>query len=90
MKIEGHKAEIGYWLAEKHWGKGIMTGAVRIICRFGFEKLGLRRIYAAVFPGNRASARVLEKAGFVFEGRLRNLYEKGGKMIDGLMYAKAV
>ncbi len=88
MNIESHKAEIGYWLARKHWNKGITTQAVRRVTQFGFSKLKLKRISADVFSANKASARVLEKAGFKFEGKLRKLYKKDGKLIDVLMYAK--
>lgn len=86
--IEKHKAEIGYWLGEKCWGRGIMTKAVKLVCGFGFRKLRLRRIYATVFANNRASARVLEKAGFRREGLLRKLHKKAGKFVDALIYAK--
>ena len=75
-------AEIGYWLGEPHWGRGIMTAAVKALSRYGFSELGLVRIYAAVFEWNPASMRVLEKAGFVQEGRLRRSVIKDGKVID--------
>lgn len=87
-KIETHKAEIGYWLAKKHWGKGIMTKAVKLVSDFGLRQLLFRRVYATVFVKNRASVRVLEKAGFKFEGILRKNYLKDGKLIDAAMYAK--
>lgn len=87
-KIGGHKAEIGYWLAEKYWGKRIMTRAVKLITKFGFEKLKLRRIYAHVFSFNKASMRVLEKAGYKHEGILRKNIIKDGKFIDGFLFAK--
>ena len=86
--IEGHKAELGYWLAEQHWGKGIMSKAVKLVCNFGFNKLKLQRIYATVFIQNKASARVLEKMGFKFEGILHKYHQKDGRLIDALMYAK--
>ncbi len=86
--IEQHKAEIGYWLAEQHWGKGIMTRAVRLVCSFGVNELNLRRIYAPVFVDNKASARVLEKAGFSREGLMRKLEKKDGRLIDAFTYAK--
>ncbi len=86
--VEGHKGELGYWLAEQEWGKGIMTRAVRLVVRHAFGTLGLRRVYAYVFPRNRASACVLEKNGFVLEGRLRKNVRKEGKLTDELLYAK--
>jgi len=87
-KIEGHKAEIGYWLAEKYWGRGIMTEAAKLTTKFGFEKLKLRRIYAYVFSFNKASMKVLEKAGYKFEGILRKNVIKNGKFIDDYLFAK--
>ena len=87
-KIEGYRAEIGYWLAEKYWGKGIMTKAVKSVTKFGFEKLKLRRIYAEIFPFNKASRRVLEKAGYKFEGILRKAVKKDNKFLDVYLFAK--
>jgi len=87
-KIEGHKAEIGYWLAEKYWGRGIMTQAVKLITKFGFEKLKLRRIYAHVFFFNKTLMRVLEKASYKFEGILRENVIKDSKLMDDHLFAK--
>jgi len=86
--IKGHKAEIGYWLGEKYWGRGIMTEAVKLVTRFGFRELKLRRIYAFVFCFNKASKRVLEKAGYNLEGVLRKHYKKGKRFIDVYLLAK--
>ncbi len=80
-------AEIGYWLGEPYWGKGIMTRAVRLMVSYGFEKLDLRRIFTSVFAHNPASARVLEKAGFQFEGTGRKAVIKNGIVRDELRYA---
>jgi len=87
-KIEGHKAEIGYWLAEKYWGQGIMTEAVKLATKFGFKKLKLKRIYATVFPSNKASMYVLEKNNYNFEGILRKYHKKDNKFLDAHFYAK--
>ena len=87
-KIEGHKAEIGYWLAEKYWNKGIMSEAVKLVTKFGFDKLKLKRIYAFVFCFNKASMRVLEKVGYKFEGILKKNSKKDGKFIDDYLFAK--
>ena len=87
-EIDGHKAEIGYWLAKKDWGRGIMTAAVKLVSNYGFRQMRLRRVYAMVSAKNKASARVLEKAGFRFEGLLRKLYKKDGKLIDAMSHAK--
>jgi [ribosomal protein S5]-alanine N-acetyltransferase len=83
-----HKAEIGYWLAKRCWGQGIMTEAVRAICQHGFNEMGLHRITAGIFAGNTASARVLEKAGFTLESPLmRKCYFKNGQYLDAIGYA---
>ena len=86
--IHVHKAEIGYWLARKYWGKGIMTRVVKEIVKYCFGNLGLSRIYAGTFPFNKASARVLEKNGFKFEGILRKNLKKGDKLIDEYLFAR--
>ena len=81
-----HSAEIGYWIGRQHWGHGVATAAVCAICRYGFEVLGLRRVYACVFAPNTASTRVLEKAGFRLEGRHRQAVWKDGELLDELKY----
>jgi [ribosomal protein S5]-alanine N-acetyltransferase len=81
-----HDAEIGYELAPDQWGKGYATEAVGEILRFGFEDLGLHRIAAWTVAGNAASARVLEKAGFSLEGRLRDRESFKGQYWDVLMF----
>jgi [ribosomal protein S5]-alanine N-acetyltransferase len=78
----------GYWLGEKFWGRGIMSEVVAAFMDFCFDNFPLRRIYAEAYANNPASARVLEKAGFVFEGRLKNNVIKDGKLLDSLLYAK--
>jgi ribosomal-protein-alanine N-acetyltransferase len=83
-------AEFGYWLAEEFWGQGIMSEVVPAFVNYCFEKFSLRRIFAAAYSNNPASARVLEKAGFVLEGRLRNNVIKDGKILDSLLYAKTM
>ncbi len=80
-------AELGYYIAEEYWGRGIMTEAVRQICQYVFEKSDIIRIYAEPFAYNAASCRVLEKAGFRYEGTLRNNAVKNGKVIDMKMYS---
>ncbi len=81
-------AELGYWLAEAYWGRGITTEAVRAIVRHGFNTRPLERIEAFVYANNPASARVLEKAGFTFEGCLRRNVIKDGQVLDSLVYAR--
>lgn len=80
-------AEIGYFIGEPFWGQGIATEAVKLIVDYGFETLGVHRIFAGVFSINPASARVLEKAGFSFEGRLKDAVFKNGVLCDELRYA---
>ncbi len=84
---KGHRAEIGYWLAKPHWGQGIMASVVGKACEHAFVRWKLVRITAHVFHFNLASASVLEKNGFVFEGDLRKHYRKDGQFIDGKLYA---
>lgn len=79
-------AEIGYWLSEKYWGQGIMTEAVASLTEYIFENTKLRRIYAEVFAKNSSSAKVLEKAGYTLEARIRNHIVKDGQMDDTLLY----
>ncbi len=85
--IHRQTAELGYYIAERYWGKGIMTEAVKQICEYVFNKSDIIRIYAEPFAYNTASCRVLEKAGFQYEGTLRNNAVKNGKVIDMKMYS---
>jgi RimJ/RimL family protein N-acetyltransferase len=81
-------AEIGYWLGEPYWGRGITTEAVKAVTDFAFDTFGLERVYAGVFESNPSSARVLEKAGYIQEGRFRRAVIKEGKIMDLLIYAR--
>lgn len=83
----GHRAEIGYWLARPHWGRGVMTDVIRSVCALAFEQWALVRITAHVFDFNLRSARVLEKNNFVCEGRLKKCCHKDGRFIDAKLYA---
>ena len=85
--IHRQTGELGYYIAEEYWGKGIMTEAVKQICAYVFDKSDMIRIYAEPFAYNAASCRVLEKAGFQYEGTLRNNAVKNGKVIDMRMYS---
>jgi ribosomal-protein-alanine N-acetyltransferase len=80
--------EIGYWIGEPFWGRGIATAALERTTAYGFASLGLERIEAHVFSTNPASARVLEKVGYTFEGRLRRSIIKDGQMLDSYLYAR--
>jgi ribosomal-protein-alanine N-acetyltransferase len=86
--VHRHTATLGYWLGETFWGRGVMSEAVTAVIDFCFDNFPLRRISAEVFANNPASARVLEKAGFTFEGRLKNHVVKEGQVLDSLMYAR--
>lgn len=86
--IHRQTAELGYYIAEEYWGKGIMTEAVKQICEYVFSKSDIIRIYAEPFAYNTASCRVLEKAEFQYEGTLRSSAIKNGKVIDMKMYSK--
>jgi len=85
--VARRSAEIGYWLGEEFWGRGITTEALIAVTDYAFSNYDVCRLYAHVFDWNVASARVLEKAGYVFEGRLRKSVTKDGQTIDQLMYA---
>jgi len=80
-------AEVGYWLAEAHWGKGIMTEALKQMIPIAFEALPVSRIFARVFGHNIGSQKVVEKAGFILEGRFEQTIFKNGVYIDELIYA---
>lgn len=80
-------AELGYWLGQPYWGRGVATEAVRQICARGFAECGLVRIFAEPFAENRASQRVLEKCGFQREGVLRKSVLKNGTLHDSMLYA---
>jgi RimJ/RimL family protein N-acetyltransferase len=81
-----HSAELGYWLGEPFWGMGIATAAVKAVVDFVFRNFELVRLFAGVFEWNPASERVLKKAGFVLESRMRKSVLKEGKLIDQLLY----
>ncbi len=85
--VARRSAEVGYWLGESFWGRGIATEALKAVTDYAFTNYDLCRIFAHVFDWNRASTRVLEKAGYTFEGRLRKSVTKDGQTIDQLMYA---
>jgi len=86
--IERVSAEIGYWLGQSHWGRGLATAAVRAVTEYAFETFGLTRIFAVPFAANTASIRVLEKAGYSLEGHLRRSAIKDGVICDQRLYAR--
>jgi RimJ/RimL family protein N-acetyltransferase len=85
--VERVSAEVGYWLGEAYWGRGITTEALAAITRYAIEQHGLTRVFAVPFAYNQASCRVLEKAGFTLEGHLHRSAIKDGKVVDQLQYA---
>jgi RimJ/RimL family protein N-acetyltransferase len=85
--VARRSAEIGYWLGEDFWGRGIATESLIAVTNHAFANHDLCRVFAHVFDWNQASARVLEKAGYAFEGRMRKSVTKEGQTIDQLMYA---
>jgi [ribosomal protein S5]-alanine N-acetyltransferase len=85
--VERISAEIGYWLGEAFWGRGIMTEALAAVTAYAIREHHLTRVYAIPFDGNAASRRVLEKVGYVCEGRMRRSAIKAGRVIDQLLYA---
>lgn len=87
QNIHRRTAEMGYYVAEAYWGRGIATIAVRAACDWVFKNTDILRIYAEPFAGNVASCRVLEKAGFSLEGVLRKNAVKNGEVLDMKLYA---
>ncbi len=84
--VHRHTVGLGYWLGEEFWGRGIMTEAVRAITNYAFQNAEVHRLYACVYAWNPASARVLEKAGYTLEGRMRQHATKDGEKVDELIY----
>jgi ribosomal-protein-alanine N-acetyltransferase len=85
--VERVSAEVGYWLGESAWGRGIVTEALTAVTAEAFRAFDLTRIYALPFAHNHASVRVLEKAGYAREGHLRQSAIKDGTVRDQLLYA---
>ena len=85
--IHRQTAELGYYLAEEYWGKGLMTEAIKKICKIIFDTTDILRIYAEPFAYNIGSRRALEKAGFALEGIMKNNAVKNGKLLDMALYS---
>ncbi len=85
--IHFRSAEMGYYIAESYWGKGIGTSAVKQTCKYIFDHTNIIRIFAEPFAYNTASCHILEKAGFQCEGILRKNAIKNGVILDMKMYA---
>ena len=81
-------AEIGYWLGEEHWGRGLASEALRLTTDYAFANFDFVRLQAGVLEWNPRSARVLEKAGYHLEARLAKAVYKDGQVIDSLLYVR--
>lgn len=86
--IHRQTAELGYYIAEEYWGQGITTEAVKQLCDHVFSNTDILRIFAEPFASNIESCRVLEKAGFQYEGTLRSNAVKNGRVLDMKIYAR--
>jgi RimJ/RimL family protein N-acetyltransferase len=80
-------AEMGYWLGEVHWGKGVMTAVIKETVKYAFENLGIKRIYATPFATTISSAKALEKAGFIKEATIKNGVIKNNKILGYYIYS---
>ncbi|MBC7696351.1 MAG: GNAT family N-acetyltransferase [Burkholderiales bacterium] len=80
-------AEIGYWLGEAYWGKGIIKNAIEQIVDYGFKNMDIVRVFARIYGTNISSQRVIEKVGFKLEGRFEKTIFKNNKFLDELIYA---
>jgi RimJ/RimL family protein N-acetyltransferase len=85
--VDRASSEIGYWLAEPLWGRGITSEALAAVTQYIIANHGVTRVFAVPFAHNTASCRVLEKAGYVLEARLRRSAIKDGKVLDQFQYA---
>lgn len=85
--IHTRTAEMGYYISEQYWGKGIGTSAVKQVCKYIFENTDIIRIFAQPFANNAASCRILEKSGFEYEGTLRKNAVKNDMISDMKMYS---
>lgn len=85
--IHRRNAELGFWLAQPFWGQGVVTQAVGQMVDYGFQAFDITRIFARPFGTNRASQRVLEKAGFALEAQFAQTLFKNGEFVDEWVYA---
>ena len=85
--IQKKNAELGYWLAEPYWGKGIMTEAIRRMVDYGFKNWDIDRIFARPFGTNIGSQKILEKTGFILEAKFEKTFYKNDEYVDELIYA---
>lgn len=88
LDVKRKSAELGYWIGEEYWNKGIATQAVKQICEIGWNYWDINRIYAEVFSNNLASCQVLKKSGFQQEGILQKSIFKNGNFFDSILFSK--
>lgn len=88
LSLKKKSAEIGYWVAKPYWGNGIASDALNKFTSLIFERTDLVRLYASVFEGNVASAKVLEKCGFTLEAVLEKAIYKNTEYFNELHYGK--
>ncbi len=86
--ISRRNAELGYWIAEEFWGRGVATKAVKLASEIAFALPEISRLYARPFGHNHASRRVLEKCGFTLEATIKDGFFKNGLFIDELIYGR--
>lgn len=84
--IHRKNMELGYWLAEPFWGKGIMPQAVKQMVDYAFDHFDVDRLFARPFGSNKGSQRVLEKAGFRLEAHFERTLFKNDQYLDELVY----
>ncbi len=85
--VHRYSAELGYWLAEPFWGRGIMTKAVKSITEYAINDLKMNRVFAEPYCTNLASKKVLEKAGYTLEGIMKSNVFKDGNLLDQFLYS---
>ena len=88
VDVKRKSAELGYWIGEEYWNKGVATQAVKQICEIGWNYWDINRIYAEVFSNNLASCQVLKKSGFQQEGILQKSIFKNGNFFDSILFSK--
>lgn len=86
--IYKYSAEIGFWVGEDYWGRGIGSTAIGLLCEYGEQEFGLNRVYANVFDGNKGSIRALENNEFTKEGYFKSAVYKDGKFLDEIRFGK--
>ncbi|MFN8575056.1 MAG: GNAT family protein [Gemmatimonadaceae bacterium] len=86
--IYARTAEVGYWLGEEYWGRGLAAEALTGFAPWVAQQFNLLRLWAAVFVNNPGSARVLEKAGFVRDATFKNAAVKDGRVMDEWIYSR--